>query len=54
MEVKCDKSVREYPDQSRAFFPSRFVRVRAFTPNQKNDGRRRNTSARIGLYVIMC
>ena len=27
--------IRDYSDQSRAFFPSRFVRARAFTPKQK-------------------
>ena len=45
---------RGYSDQSRAFLPSRFVRARAFTPKQKNAGRRRNTRAMIGQYVIMC
>ena len=37
-----------------AFLPSRFVRARAFTPEQKNVGRRRNTHVMIGQYVIMC
>ena len=36
------------------FFPSRFVRTRAFTPKQKNAGRRMNTRAVIGLDVITC
>ena len=43
----------DYADQSRAFFPSRFVCARAFTPKQKNAARRRNNnSAMIGIYVI--
>ena len=33
---------------------ARFVRTRAFTPKQKNAGHRSNTSAVIGLFVIMC
>ena len=41
-----------YSDQRGAHFPSRFVRARACTPKQKNAGRRRNTSAVIGLDVI--
>ena len=40
--------------QRRTFCPSRFVRTRAFTPKQKNAGRRMNTSAVIGLDVITC
>ena len=47
-------SLRAYSDQRRTFFPSRFVRTRAFTPKQKNAGRRMNTSAVIGLDVITC
>ena len=46
--------VRAYSDQRRTFFPSRFVRIRAFTPKQKNAGRCMNTSAVIGLDVITC
>ena len=53
--------IRDYSDQSRTFYPSRFVRARAFTPKQKNAGCHRNTSAMIGIYVscadyhtIMC
>ena len=46
--------LRAYSDQRRTFFPSRFLRTRAFTPKQKNAGRRMNTSAVIGLDVITC
>ena len=47
-------ALRAYSHQRRTFFPSRFVRTRAFTPKQKNAGRRMNTSAVIGLDVITC
>ena len=43
-----------YSDQRRTFFPSRFVRTRAFTPHQKNAGGRMHTSAVISLDVITC
>ena len=45
---------RAYSDQRRTLFPSRFVRTRAFTPKQKNVGRRMNISAVISLDVITC
>ena len=49
----CD--FRAYSHQRRAFFPSRFVRTRAFTHlSRKNAGRHMNTSAVIGLDVITC
>ena len=50
----AENRLRAYSHQRRTFFPSRFVRTRAFTPKQKNVGRRMNTSALIGLDVITC
>ena len=52
--MSINGALRAYSDQRRTFFLSRFVRTRAFTPKQKNAGRRMNTSAVIGLDVITC
>ena len=50
---QCDWYIRAYSDQRRTFF-SRVLSVSEHSHLKKSAGRRRNTSAMIGLYVIMC